>query len=193
MADSVIVQASQSKYTPHPEGPFAARCVDVINLGERLQSHNNEVFIRPKMALVFRTGQKRDDGEFFEISCEFTVSLHEKAGLRAFMESWRGKDYTPEEIAAKIDFAKMEGAKALINVVHGQSKAGRTYGKIKSVMRLPQGTELPDTGDYQRAPYWAERKAAYAMEVANHRAMSQPHDDEPVAVAADDDDSDLPF
>lgn len=191
MADSVMVQASESKFTPHPEGQFPARCVDVINLGERLQTFGGKISIKPKLALVFRTGQRRDDGEYFEIACEFTASLHEKAGLRAFMESWRGKTFTAADIAAGVDLGRMDGAKALISVVHQQSAAGRTYGKIQSVMRLPQGLEVPDTGTYQRAPYWDEKKAQWLIEVRNHRTQADPHDD--YRAAADDEDGDLPF
>lgn len=190
MADSVMVQATESKFTPHPEGQFPARCVDVINLGERLQTFGGKVSIKPKLALVFRTGQRRDDGECYEIACEFTASLHEKAGLRAFMESWRGKTFTAADIASGVDLGKMEGAKALISVVHQVSGTGRTYGKIQSVMRLPAGLEVPDTGTYKRAEYWEEKKAAWAIEVRQHRQQAEPHDD---YRAASDDDGDLPF
>lgn len=193
MADAVLVQDTQSRFTPHPEGQFPAVCVDVINLGERLQTFGGKISIKPKLALVFRTGQRREDGEFFEIAAEFTASLHDKAGLRQFMESWRGKAYTPEQIAAGVQVDKMEGAKALLSIMHHTAaNSGRVYGKIQSVMRLPAGLEVPDTGKYQRAEYWGTKKEAYAAEVKAHRAhhAATPHDD---YAAPADDDADLPF
>lgn len=42
---------------------------------------------------------RRSDGSPHTISKRFTASLHAKAGLRKFLESWRGRPSPPEELA----------------------------------------------------------------------------------------------
>ena len=92
MADEVIAQDSSAKFKPHPEGQFVAQCVDVIDLGKRVESYpGKSKRIVPKVAVLFRTGSLGEDGQPIDIGAEFTVSMNEKAGLRAFLESWRGK------------------------------------------------------------------------------------------------------
>lgn len=198
--DSVTVgnTATDSKYKPHPAGTFAAVCVDVIDLGKRVGEFNGKVKVSPKIALVFRTGETRDDGEFFDVAQEFTASMFEKATLRHFLESWRGKAYTEEQVATGVPVNKLCGQPAFINVLQETSKAGRAYARIATVMQLPKGMAPPDVGDYIRPAYWADRKADYLEAYRKHEAASQP-----VAVRAesfaeipdalDTDDDDLPF
>jgi hypothetical protein len=193
MADEVMATDSGTKFTPHPEGAFPALCVDVINLGQRVETFQGKIKVAAKLALVFRTGQRRDDGEYFEIAAEFTNSMNEKAALRKFMEAWRGKAYTDEQVREGVPVHKMEAQRALVNVMHQTSKSGRQYAKIGSVMRLPAGMELPETGDYKRADYWQERKDAYAEELRRHLATTAPHDDYTGGAANGEDDDDLPF
>ena len=97
MADAVTARNEGQKFTPHPEGPYAAVCVDVLNLGDRVETYQGKVKIAPKCALVFRTGELRDDGTPFEVAIEFTVSMYDRASLRKFLEAWRGKPYTEEQ------------------------------------------------------------------------------------------------
>jgi hypothetical protein len=187
--DETIAKNDGIRYAPHPEGPHTAVCVDCLNLGERVESFNGKTRITPKLALVFRSAERREDGDPFEISAEFTCSMHERAGLRKFLEAWRGKPYTDEEARAGVPVHKMAGVPALISVTHVTSNQGRSYAKIGSIMRLPKGLEPPDTGEYQRADYWADRKSEYAEAVIRQRALVAPsHDDLPDSLP-----DDLPF
>lgn len=78
----------------------------------------------------------------FSISKEFTLSMHEKATLRKFLESWRGKAFTDAE-AEKFDITKLLGVACMINVIHKISGKGTTYAEISSVAALPKGFECP--------------------------------------------------
>jgi hypothetical protein len=75
------------------------------------------------------------------ISKEFTLSMHEKASLRKFLESWRGKGFTEEE-AKSFDVTKLLGAACMISILH-KVKDGKTYAEISSVSAIPKGMVCP--------------------------------------------------
>src|SRR5690349_9680772 len=130
MADKVTATNQDSKFKPHREGnDFLGLCVDVIDLGETTVAFPNKpTYLAQKCALVFRTGEKNPEtGDYIDVSAEFTVSMGEKANLRKFLESWRGKPYTQEQIDAGVPVDKLEGNWALLAVAHKKSAKGRTY------------------------------------------------------------------
>lgn len=191
MGDNVVAQDKGSGFTPHDEGQFAAACADVVALGQRVEQYPGKpARVVEKCALVFLTSS---DGETKDVSVEFTVSMNERAGLRQFLESWRGKSYSAEQAAAGVPLNKLEGHGALISVEHKRSQKGRTYAKIKTISPLPQGLTAPDVSGYQRAPFWAERKKAYTEEAERFRQTVARSEPEMVPPDEDDDDSSLPF
>ena len=197
MADEINAQASASKFKPHPEGTLAAVCVDVIDLGKKVDEWQGTTRILPKCALVFMTGKiNAETGEHHDVSIEHTVSMGDKANLRRFLESWRGKKYTEDQAQKGVPIHKLVGQSGLITVEHHQSKQGRTYARILSVSPLPEGLLAPTLPEYKRASFWEERKKAYADELAKHIAASRPtdagdnFDDFP---PSDDDSTEMPF
>ena len=195
MADQVTVRDEGAKFQPHPEGQFPARCVDVINLGLRVETFQGKSpRVVKKAAIVFDTGTTGETGEPLTVHTEFTLSMFERAGLRLFLESWRGRSYTEEEATAGVPLDKLEGHAALLSVEHKRSASGRMYAKIKTISPLPKGLPVPD-GTYKRAEFWAKRKEEYALEVAKHRAQHASQDDGPSYDPLGDDDLDdsLPF
>jgi hypothetical protein len=79
-----------------------------------------------------------DDGPHpRQISKRYTASLNEKSTLRSDLAAWRGRDFTPEELAA-FDLRNIVGASCLINVIHKESN-GKTYANIGNIMALPKG------------------------------------------------------
>jgi hypothetical protein len=199
--DEVNVSGGESdgKFTPHPAGTFPAVCVDVINLGKRVSTYEGKVKVAPKLALVFRTGEPREDGTPFDVAAEFTASMFDRATLRHFLEGWRGKAYTEEQVTAGVPVHKLAGQPALISVIHATSKQGRTYARISGAMALPKGMTPPAVSGYERPDYWAERKKAYADELARHEAANAPAAPAKatgfgaVPQALEDSDDDLPF
>jgi len=71
----------------------------------------------------------------------FNATLGEKSTLRAFVESWRGRAFTPEELEG-FDLEKLVGAPAYIQVVQVK-KGENVYANVKSIMRLPKGMAAP--------------------------------------------------
>jgi hypothetical protein len=191
MADDVIAHATGSQFQPHPAGQFAAQCVDVIDLGAKLDVFpGQEPTVVQKVVLLFRTGELNDEGSPIDIGREFTVSMHEKANLRAFLEDWRGKPYREAQLDEGVALAKLVGQPGYLSIVHKMSRKGRTYALIQTIMPLPKGMLAPVVTDYVRPRFYAERKAEYAAELARMR----PAYCAPVEVPAPpDEDQDLPF
>ena len=156
---TIVKGTTGGSYTPHPEGQYAAICVDVQDLGwEHSEKYGKTQY---KIRLVFYCGQWTEekeievDGETIRkkfpmiVSKKFTASLHEKSSLRPFAKSWRGSDFTPVELKDGFDFERMYGAPALIQVGHFTYE-GETYAGIDSIMRL-RGEEPPVIpADYTR-------------------------------------------
>jgi len=193
--DVVTAKNTSVEFTPHPEGQFAAVCVDCIDMGERLKSFKGEdPYIANEVALVFQTGEVNEAGRVHEVTKEMTLSMGKKANLRGFLESWRGKSYTEDEARKGIELHKLVGHPALISVEHKVSQAGRTYALISSIAPLPKGLPAPELPDYTRPEFYADRIARNAEEVAKFKAIngSVATASTPVAVVEEEDD-DLPF
>ena len=80
---------------------------------------------------------RRDDGEPFVLSQRYTLSLHEKAALRKDLASWRGRDFTAEELRG-FDLKNVLNAPAFISVVE-VTKDGKVFSNIASIMKVPKG------------------------------------------------------
>ena len=166
MADRIDAKNSDSKFRPHPEGQFVGQCVDVIDLGQKVEDYPGKpTSLSHKCALVFRTGELNiETGELVDIAQEYTVSMGEKANLRKALESWRGKPYSEEDCEAGVPLDKLEGQYALVGVGNKTSAKGKKYGYIISLVAIPKQMkkDLPGFAQYERAKYWEERRADYA-------------------------------
>lgn len=207
-----IKKTKDTQYAPHPEGQTVVVCVDVIDMGEKLDTWQGKVKVGPKVVLVFMSAEVNEGtGEHYLLQREFSVSVFAKASLRIFLESWRGKKYQDEMLETEgLPLHKLVGVAGLANVEHRESGAGRTYANIQSLVPVPKGLAIPTLPEYTRPEFFAERKAEYAAAVTAHRAANAPaptakgggpgkekdvpdFDDFPAALEDDDDESALPF
>ena len=138
---SLTLTADSTTFELPPAGPQAARCIRLIDLGTQVSDYQGEAKSARKVLLTWRLSEQRSDGEPFQVSRRFTASLHEKSALRAFFKSWRGRDFTPDELAA-FDLRKLLGAPALLNLTQTQ-RNGRDYVDIVSVSPIPKGMQQP--------------------------------------------------
>ena len=78
-----------------PAGTHVARCYQIIHIGTILDTFQGEEKLVNKVRLVFELPLETADfgkGEQpFSIGRDFTLSMHEKSGLRAFVQGWLGK------------------------------------------------------------------------------------------------------
>ena len=130
---------------PAPAGNHFARCVSMIDLGHHSDSFDGKDKRVHKCRFTFElpnelhTFSEEGGPEPYLVSREFNLSLHEKASLRAFLQSWRGKPFT-EAQASKFDVSVLIGIPCMLNIIHVPSKDGtRTYANISSVAPVAKG------------------------------------------------------
>ena len=139
-----ISENTTTDYTPPEAGTFAARCASLIDLGTQTSVWEGEEKRAHKVLISFEvldTDNRRSDGSPHLVSKRFTASLHPKAGLRKFLESWRGRPFTAEELAG-FDLKAVVGLTCLVGIVH-EAKGDKVYANLSSVMKLPKGMPAP--------------------------------------------------
>ena len=147
---SIIAKNDGGSYRVHPEGQYPAVCCDVVDLGMVKVEFGGKTKQQHKIRVVFQTDERDPDTrKRLQTSQRFTLSMHEKANLRKFLESWRGRAYTEDEAKAGVDVELMVGVHALLQVTH-TTKNGKTYDNITSIMRLPKGMPKLEIQDYVR-------------------------------------------
>lgn len=142
-------------FTPCPAGTYQARCIRLIDMGTQTTDYQGETKTARKVLMGFEildTEVRRDDGQPHVISKRFTASLHEKAALRKVLASWRGRDFTPDELKA-FDLAGVLGKTCLIALVDN-SKDGKTYTNIAAIMAAPKGTKAPEGTCNEPLMHW---------------------------------------
>ena len=146
---SITATSNGANFTPVPAGTYAARCYSMIHIGTVAEDYMGESKELNKVRITWELPTekkvfKEENGEQpYSVSKEFTLSMHEKANLRKFLESWRGKGFTEEE-AKSFDITKLLGKSCLISIIHKTSKQGSQYAVISSCSTLPKGMTCPD-------------------------------------------------
>lgn len=135
-------------FEPVNEGTHPAICIGVFDIG----THYDETYGKEKHECIFMWElpleriEIEKDGVMKNlpraISRQFTVSLHKKAQLRPFLESWRGRTFTEEELKG-FDITKVLGARCMLQVLHTK-KGDKTYANVVSIIPLMQGMEKTD-------------------------------------------------
>ncbi|MCK2127655.1 hypothetical protein MX652_13245 [Thauera aromatica] len=140
-----ITASDSTEFELPPAGATAARCCAVIDLGTQESTYQGETKTQPKILLTFELAELRSDGTPHRVSRRMTASLHKKAQLRAFLEQWRGRAFTDEELRA-FNVGKLLNAPCLLNLVHIE-RAGKQYANILSVSPVPKGMTAPELQD----------------------------------------------
>lgn len=129
-----------------PQGVFIGRCYSLIDLGTQLSSGQYGEKMQHKLRISWELFGEDEQGNPLTvdvdghempmtISKSYTVSLHEKAGLRKDLAAWRGKDFTDEEAKA-FDVSKLIGVYCMVNVTTSESN-GKTYSNVAGLTPLP--------------------------------------------------------
>lgn len=191
MADKLKLKDDGGSSKPHDAGTFTARCVDLIRMGQRIETWpGSPTKIVDKMRLAFATDAETEPRFIFK---EFSESFNSKSALRLFAESWRGKPFTPEQLHDGVEVDKMVGVPCMISVIHKTSGKGNQYAVIQSVMPLAKGAVAPDGKDYKRPDFVAKDIEKYAAEVSAYIKAQERTTDYPDQSPEEDGDSDLPF
>jgi hypothetical protein len=139
-----------SNYEPVEAGTYAARCYSMVYLGTLDEKFQGQEKTLKKVRLTFELPTelkvfKEEKGEQpCVLSKEFTLSMHEKSGLRKFLQNWRGKAFTEDE-AKKFDITVLLGKPCMLSVIHKTSAAnGKTYAEIAGVSTLMKGMAIAE-------------------------------------------------
>lgn len=148
---AIIARDSGSAdFEPAPEGMHPAICVDVVDKGlvDGTWGQAHKVQFRWQLDGHSDAGL-RNDGKQWLVVRQFTLSLHEKAALRKFLTSWRGKVFTPEELQG-FDLEKVIGAPCILQIIHNTRPDGKVFANIDNIMPLPKGYNKPVAAEYVR-------------------------------------------
>lgn len=129
-----------------PAGVYIGRCYSLIDLGTQTttgqfgEKQQHKIRIGWELFGEDEQGQPLTidiDGKAMPmtISKSYTVSLHEKAGLRKDLQAWRGREFTEEEAKA-FDVSKLMGAYCMVNVTTSETN-GKTYSNVAGLTPLP--------------------------------------------------------
>lgn len=138
MSLTVSAKATE-KMPPIPEGTYLAVCNMLVDLGDQY----NEQFGKTQRKVLIgwelpeETYEVNGVTKTRQLSQKYTQSLSERGNLRKDLASWRGRDFTPEELDA-FDLRNIVGASCLLNVIHREYN-GNKYANIAGVVALPKG------------------------------------------------------
>lgn len=127
--------SSDKKFENPDPGSYSAVCIRMIDLGTQETTWQGEKKTAHKCKIVFELSEKMSDGRPFIAMRDFTISLHEKSALRAFLTGWRGRDFTQEELMG-FESRKLVGVPCLLSLVQNGE-----YINIASASKLPKGME----------------------------------------------------
>ncbi len=130
----MIIRTDNMESTEYPETETLSRLYKVFDLGYQpgIEGPQHEV------AFLFELDAVTGDGKPMTITKRFTASMHPKANLRRFIESWRGKPFTDEEVKV-FDTAPLESQYAYLTLTKKKStKTGKDWTDIFQIRRKPK-------------------------------------------------------
>lgn len=202
---------STANFKPLEPGTYLARCYQMIHIGTITEEFQGEKKVHNKIRVTWELPTelkefKQGEGERpIVISKEFSLSMHEKATLRSYLKSWRGKDFTEDE-AKSFDVTKLLGVPCMLTISNRESK-GKNYADVAGVSPVMKGLTMPpqintsnefnydnfDFAKFETFPDFLKDKMKGSIEyknlINNHEAAI-----EDVSFSSDDDlNTDLPF
>lgn len=126
-----------------PVGNHVARCVGIIDLGTQESKYEGKTKHARKVVIRWELPNELiSEGDFagrpFVVSKFYTASLSEKANLRNDLASWRGRDFTPEELSG-FDSKNILDKPCMVNVIHNE----KGKAKVAGVSPVPKGMQVP--------------------------------------------------
>jgi len=144
-----------------PAGLQAAVCCDVVDRGIQEDEYEGKKTMKHKVSVHFLLAKEIPAqwthphsnetiavpeslvGRPFGVSRWFTMSLHEKAMLRQFLEAWRGRSFNGEELQG-FDMESLISVGTGLSIVHKMSeRSGKWYAKIQGASLLPDDWKAP--------------------------------------------------
>lgn len=209
----VATDSPKRDNTPAPSGSHLARCVQIIDNGTSLDEFAGESRRRRTIAIGWEVYPEDEDGEimaneqgeYFLVWENWTLSMNEKAKMLQRLESWRGKSLTPDE-RKRFEVGTLLDKPCRLSVIHNTADKGgttRTYANVSGIAPatkretdgLPdRGHDLvffninkPDMALFETFADWRKEKITHAEEWRGDRFVSDRNgqgDTRPVASTA---------
>lgn len=141
----ILKQENKGASFPRLEpGVYPAICYGVVDIGEQDNKKFNKTARQVVLLWELPTEKVEVDGEDVSrvISKTYNMSLNEKATLRQTLKSWRGRDFTAEELQG-FDLLNILGAHCLLNITNNETTDGKVYTNIDAVTPISKGMQKP--------------------------------------------------
>jgi len=136
-----------SNIPPMEGGTFTAVCSGVVDLGTHTTEWNGEVKQRNQLLLMFDFPTETIEIQGKEmprcLSIKLTKSQHENSKFRQHIISWRGRDFTQDELD-DFHMSKLLGVPATVSVIRKEVN-GKKYANISTIAKAIKGIDVKPT------------------------------------------------
>lgn len=139
----MLIAAEKPRIPTVEEGVYNVVCTGIIDQGMQVNEKfkNTSQKVRLIFELIGETYELNEEEHTRQVGRDFTLSLGEKSNLRAFLQSWRGKAFTSEELNG-FDLKNILGKAGQLQIIHKEGENG-TYAYLNTMLPLPKGTVVP--------------------------------------------------
>jgi len=213
---SLVAKDSDNGFTPVPPGMHLARCYRIVDLGTQRSEFQGVIKNQRKVMLQFEVHGEDDagnaivtqKGEPMSISKNFTLSLADRATLRTDLQTWRGKEFTADELRG-FELKNVLGAWAMLNISKSLGKDNKEYTNIATINSVPKQLRAtlpvssnkiamftiddPDMVMFETFSKTLKGKIEASPEWQSRSYQQEQNDSANSGTAFDDMDSDIPF
>lgn len=138
-----LTDSGGKEFEAAPIGNHLARCVGMIDVGTQQGEYQGKTTYARKIVLRFELPTELiSEGDWagkpFTVSKFYTASLSEKANLRKDLVSWRGREFTEEELRG-FDAKNVLDKPCMLNVTHNE----KGKAKVSGITPVPKGLQVP--------------------------------------------------
>jgi hypothetical protein len=132
---SLVLKRESNNFEMTPAGLFDAVCTQIIDLGTQQSNYSDGVKSQRKVRITWEiVNELMQDNRPFVISKEYGFTLHEKSSLSKDLISWRGKNFTEDELEG-FNLSKILGLACQLNIIHTYNETTKkTYAKISAIV-----------------------------------------------------------
>ncbi len=140
---SLTIRNNDDAFNLPPEGKHIARCFWIFDLG--IQRDKNYGSYSPKVLIAWELSELLTKKEKpFSVMQRYTASLNTQSRLRALLESWRGKNFEPDELN-EFRLANMLTEPCYLTIEHIENECGKKcLAKVADISPLPTYIPCPD-------------------------------------------------
>ena len=131
-------------------GVYAGVCIDVVDKGWQETEYNGEAKTQHKVRLVWELDCKTSQGEGMITGRTVTFSMGKNAKLREILRSWRGRDFTAQELAEGFDLDRVIGAQTQIVISEFTTKEGEKRIFVDNVLPAKDDVTVTPSETYKR-------------------------------------------